>query len=138
MLFTATGPTAGAILVEWNVHESTQGSAGLWGEVTVSPSMFSSMLTRSLADSHFRVGGAMGTDLQATDCPILSGVSEKCIAASMLMHLTPQSSAYLENVWIWTADHDLDTIDQTMVSVYTGRGILMSRANLALRNSFGA
>jgi hypothetical protein len=26
LLFTVNGPTAGAILVEWNVHESTQGS----------------------------------------------------------------------------------------------------------------
>jgi glucan 1,3-beta-glucosidase len=26
MLFTVSGPTAGAILVEWNVHESSQGS----------------------------------------------------------------------------------------------------------------
>jgi len=26
MLFTVQGPTAGAILMEWNVHESTQGS----------------------------------------------------------------------------------------------------------------
>lgn len=26
MLFTVKGPTAGAILVEWNVHESSQGS----------------------------------------------------------------------------------------------------------------
>lgn len=26
MLFTVKGPTAGAILMEWNVHESTQGS----------------------------------------------------------------------------------------------------------------
>lgn len=32
LLFTVSGPTAGAILVEWNVHESTQGSACLWGE----------------------------------------------------------------------------------------------------------
>lgn len=31
MMFTVRGPTAGAVLVEWNVHESTQGSAGLWG-----------------------------------------------------------------------------------------------------------
>jgi hypothetical protein len=29
MLFTVKGPTAGAILVEWNVHESTQGSGKL-------------------------------------------------------------------------------------------------------------
>lgn len=32
LLFTVSGPTAGAVLVEWNIHESTQGSAGLWGK----------------------------------------------------------------------------------------------------------
>ena len=32
MMFTVRGATAGAVLVEWNVHESTQGSAGLWGK----------------------------------------------------------------------------------------------------------
>lgn len=34
LLFTVSGPTAGAVLMEWNLHESTQGSAGLWGETT--------------------------------------------------------------------------------------------------------
>ena len=24
------------------------------------------------------------------------------------MHLKPSSSAYIENMWSWTADHDLD------------------------------
>ena len=32
MMFTVSGPTAGAILLQWNVQESTQGSAGLWGK----------------------------------------------------------------------------------------------------------
>lgn len=32
LLFTVLGPTAGAVLVEWNIHESSQGSVGLWGE----------------------------------------------------------------------------------------------------------
>lgn len=31
MMVTVSGPAAGAVLMEWNVHESTQGSAGLWG-----------------------------------------------------------------------------------------------------------
>ena len=31
MLFTVSGPTVGAVLMEWNVHQLTQGSAGLWG-----------------------------------------------------------------------------------------------------------
>jgi len=32
MLFTVSGPTAGAIVVEWNVQESSQGAAGMWGK----------------------------------------------------------------------------------------------------------
>jgi hypothetical protein len=32
MLFTVSGPTAGAVVVEWNTRESSQGSAGLWGQ----------------------------------------------------------------------------------------------------------
>jgi hypothetical protein len=31
MMFTVSGATAGAVLMEWNVHESTQGSAAMWG-----------------------------------------------------------------------------------------------------------
>lgn len=31
MMFTVSSPTAGAILVEWNVHEIIQGSVGMWG-----------------------------------------------------------------------------------------------------------
>lgn len=31
VMFTVSGPTAGAILVQWNVHEITRGSVGLWG-----------------------------------------------------------------------------------------------------------
>jgi hypothetical protein len=36
MMFTTSGPTAGAVLMEWNVHESTQGSAGIWGQSSYS------------------------------------------------------------------------------------------------------
>jgi len=43
MLFSVKGATAGAILMEWNVAASSQGSAGMW-------------------DSHFRVGGATGKE----------------------------------------------------------------------------
>lgn len=32
LLFTTQGPTAGVILMEWNVAQSTQGSAAMWGE----------------------------------------------------------------------------------------------------------
>ena len=32
MMLTVKGATAGAVMMEWNVHESGQGSAGLWGK----------------------------------------------------------------------------------------------------------
>lgn len=79
-------------------------------------------------DSHFRVGGAVGSDLQLSDCPKLSvSVNPKCKAASMLLHLTPQSSGYFENVWAWVADHDLDQLPNvdSAIDIYSARGILI-------------
>lgn len=102
MLFTVRGNTAGCILMEWNIHESTQGSASMW-------------------DSHFRVGGNAGSDLLIDDCPARSGhVDRSCMSAAMLLHLTPQSSAYFDNVWVWVADHDLD--DPANAEAYVGEG----------------
>jgi len=40
----------------------------------------------------------------------------------MLLHLTSTSSAYLENIWVWGADHDMDDPLNTMIDVYTARG----------------
>ena len=44
MLFTVSGNTAGAVLMEWNVHESIQGSSGLWGTLfllfSIRPSVY--------------------------------------------------------------------------------------------------
>lgn len=45
------------------------------------------------------------------------------MAAYMLIHLTPSSSAYIENMWGWTADHDLDGGNGQTIS--TGRGLLV-------------
>ena len=49
LTITASGPASGAILMEWNIHEATQRSTGLW-------------------DTRFRVGGARGTALQHGRC----------------------------------------------------------------------
>ncbi|KAF6804015.1 glucan 1,3-beta-glucosidase [Colletotrichum musicola] len=112
MLFTVKGATAGAILMEWNIREINQGSVGMW-------------------DSHFRVGGAAGTDLDFANCP-KGQFNEKCIAASLLFHLRRTASGYFENVWFWTGDHDNDmnlfgesTSSSSQISVYTGRGVLI-------------
>lgn len=81
---------------------------------------------RGSIDSNLRAGGNVGSDLQAANCPKLTGsVNPNCIAASLLMHLTTDSSAYIENLWAWVADHDLDIPAQTQIDIYTGRGILV-------------
>lgn len=98
---------AGAIVVEWNVHEPRhkQGGAGMW-------------------DSHIRLGGVLGTKLDLTKCG-KGNLDPNCSAAFMSLHLAPDSSAYLEGTWVWTADHDLDHDDGhgSQISLFSGRGI---------------
>jgi hypothetical protein len=95
MMLTTRGSTAGAILMEWNVHEDQQGSAAIW-------------------DVIFRVGGAVGTELTMKEChwtrkftPLAGGKSsrlpDKCMAATLMLHVTEKSSIYMENSWLWVA-----------------------------------
>ncbi|KAG2365173.1 glycoside hydrolase family 55 protein [Suillus spraguei] len=106
MVFTTAGPAPGAIMIEWNVHDPSgqQAAAGMW-------------------DSHIRLGGAAGTNMQYSQCPSGS-VNDACQASFLGIYLTLGSSAYLEGTWVWTADHDLDTPDSSNISIFTGRGIL--------------
>lgn len=73
----------------------------------------------ALINSHMRVGGAVGSAVQ-TNC---GGSPAQCMAAWGLLHLTKWSSAYIENVWGWTADHDLDGVYTQNIA--TGRGMLV-------------
>ncbi|KAL7283547.1 hypothetical protein ACG7TL_002981 [Trametes sanguinea] len=108
IIFATRGPAAGAIVVEWNVHSTQQGGAGMW-------------------DSHIRLGGAAGTNLLVADCPA-GTTSTSCSAAFLALHLTEQSNAYLEGTWVWTADHDLDSGGSRQTSIFSGRGILSESA----------
>lgn len=96
LLFTVGEVLPGAKLVEVNIKAKQAGDVGFW-------------------NTHFRIGGARGSSVQ-TDCGNL------CKAAFILLHLTPSSSAYIENMWGWTADHDLDGGGFGDISV--GRGML--------------
>jgi glucan 1,3-beta-glucosidase len=102
MLFTVKGATAGAILMEWNVHEDKQGS-GKYIQIN-SLRLITKSIIAAMWDCHFRVGGAMGSDLDQTHCQKLIGFNRNCIAASLLFHVTPKASGYFENVWAWVAD----------------------------------
>ncbi|KAJ6109080.1 hypothetical protein N7486_001314 [Penicillium sp. IBT 16267x] len=110
LIITTKGAAPGAILMEWNVAASSQGSAGMW-------------------DVHFRIGGAAGSGMQSNTCPktphVTTTPKSECMAAFMLLHITEKASAYLENTWMWTADHELDLAGHAQINVYTARGILI-------------
>ncbi|KAG6839734.1 hypothetical protein C0991_012183 [Blastosporella zonata] len=110
IIFSTVGPTPGAIVVEWNIRQpdGVPGGAGTW-------------------DTHIRLGGALGTNLQAQQCPSSGGGGiNNCYAAFLALHITPSATAYLEGMWAWLADHDLDGGSQ--LSLYSGRGILSESA----------
>ncbi|KAG9080236.1 hypothetical protein FRC06_006908 [Ceratobasidium sp. 370] len=91
MVFSTRAGSAGAVVVEWNVADAAgqQGTVGMW-------------------DVHIRLGGFAGTGLSVSTC--LAGSSHSttgCIAAFLGLHITSTATAYMENAWIWTADHDL-------------------------------
>ena len=109
LLITTQGPLPGAKLVEWNMAdpEGAPGSAGMW-------------------EVHFRIGGAIGTQINPTNCPRGDGsnaTAAECAGSWALLHITSKATAYLENVWGWVADHDLDYDDQ--INVYNARGLLI-------------
>ncbi|KAK6523242.1 hypothetical protein TWF694_006132 [Orbilia ellipsospora] len=114
LLFTTKGATSGVTLVSWLLKADKKGSAGMW-------------------DCHARVGGATGTGLTSKECPPSASAPEgSCTAGNMLMHIVPSASAYLENVWLWVADHDIDDPDLTddgngmvQCSIFVRRGLLI-------------
>jgi glucan 1,3-beta-glucosidase len=110
IIFETQGAQPGAILVEWNVGEASQGSTGLW-------------------DVHFRVGGTAGTQLQSDTCSknptVTAPANPACEGAFMLLHVTKTAAAYIENCWFWVADHELDLGDHNQINIYNGRGVFI-------------
>jgi len=114
LVFETIGAQPGAILVEWNVNEASQGSSGMW-------------------DVHFRVGGSAGTGLQSDTCAkdptvITTTANAACEGAFLLLHVTSEASIYLENNWLWVADHELDLGDHNQINIFNGRGLLIESA----------
>ncbi|POS83598.1 Pectin lyase-like protein [Erysiphe pulchra] len=109
LIFETIGAQPGAIMVQWNVAQSCQGSVGMW-------------------DVHVRIGGSAGTKLQSNTCtkqPTGTTVNPACQGAFLMLHVTPKASIYLENNWFWVADHELDLSDHSQISLYNGRGALI-------------
>jgi glucan 1,3-beta-glucosidase len=114
LIFETSGPAPGAIMMQWNSDAVTQGSNGVW-------------------DTHFRIGGSAGTQLQSDQCSKTpqetTAPNPACIGAHTLFSTTPTASVYLENTWFWVADHELDRADHTQVNIYNGRGVSLESTN---------
>ncbi|EJT82205.1 hypothetical protein GGTG_02179 [Gaeumannomyces tritici R3-111a-1] len=119
LMFETKGPAAGAVLIEWNVREEKQGSAAMW-------------------DVHVRIGGSAGTELDYDKCkkapndPAQTKKTEtECLGAFLMLHVTEQASAYIENCWYWVADHHLEPFPANhpdpsqQINVFSGRGVLV-------------
>jgi hypothetical protein len=102
MRFSVSEVLPGAKILEVNMAGSAPGDVGLWNTIVT-------------------VGGTAETSI-STRCT--NQDTSQCMAAYMVMHLTKSSSAYIENFWGWTADHNLDGgSGYTVIS--TGRGVLV-------------
>ncbi|KAI2791304.1 hypothetical protein POX_c04161 [Penicillium oxalicum] len=91
-----------------------------------------------IQDMRFGSGASPGDVAMWNTMVLLGGTSDtsisqncqdqdtsKCMAAFLGMHLTSSSSAYIENLWVWTADHNLDNGGSAYTVISTGRGILV-------------
>lgn len=109
MIVSTRGKQAGATLIEWNLA-TTGTPSGMW-------------------DVHTRIGGFAGSDLLLGDCPTTPGstnINTNCIGAYMAMHVTRSASGlYMENVWFWTADHDMEDSGARQETIFAGRGLLI-------------
>lgn len=126
VIVSTKGTAPGAVLIQYNLHSPATPDAtsdnrppsGLW-------------------DVHTRVGGFAGSGLQVANCPItpfvINHVDSRCIGAHTSMHITSGAgNLYIENSWLWVADHDIEDINMTRITVYAGRGLLIEGSRIWL------
>lgn len=114
LIFETQGPQPGAIMIEWNVAETSQGSSAMW-------------------DVHVRIGGTAGTNLESNTCAknpnVIHTANPACEGAFLLLHVTSKATFYVDNMWAWVSDHELDLSDHSQIDIYNGRGVLIESAD---------
>ncbi|KAF7302116.1 hypothetical protein MIND_00778400 [Mycena indigotica] len=106
IVVSTVGGSAGAIAIEWNTNGPT-GQVGAW-------------------DVHVRIGGAVGTNMQVSQCPTTT-TATSCMGAFLGLHI--RGGGYFENLWVWTADHDLDDPGQRQINAFSARGVFIDHAS---------
>ncbi|KAH0272476.1 pectin lyase-like protein, partial [Aureobasidium melanogenum] len=110
LIFETLGPAPGAIMIEWNLAQSSPGSAAMF-------------------DVHWRIGGTNGTQMQSNNCPTTPNTpttpNPDCFGSFLLLHITKTASMYMSNNWGWVSDHEMDLSDHNQINIYNGRGVLV-------------
>lgn len=86
MRFTVSDVLPGAIVIQFNMAGTSPGQVGLWNSLVT-------------------VGGTLGASALVNTC---TSAAAECKGAFIGIHLAPTSSAYIENVWNWVADHMIE------------------------------
>ncbi|KAG4410993.1 hypothetical protein IFR04_015871 [Cadophora malorum] len=102
MRFTVAEVLPGSIILQVNIEGTAPGDVGIW-------------------NTQVTIGGGADSTIR-TQCT--NQDSSSCKAVFLAVHLTASSSAYLQNVWIWTADHHVDGGASPQI-ISTGRGLLV-------------
>ncbi|KAG5954545.1 hypothetical protein E4U57_004364 [Claviceps arundinis] len=89
MRFTVADVLPGAIIVQFQAAGTKAGDVALW-------------------NSFITVGGTRGATALTDSC---KNASKPCMAAFIGLHFAKDSSAYVENVWNWVADHIAEGFD---------------------------
>jgi hypothetical protein len=117
-IVSTKGQQKGAVLIQYNLAAPAGTPSGLW-------------------DVHTRIGGFAGSNLSLANCPKTPGttvtssnLNQNCISGYLQFQITANSAGlYLENVWLWTADHDVEDNQLRQITIYTGRGLLDQSKN---------
>jgi hypothetical protein len=107
MRFTVSSILPGAIILQFNIAGTNPGDVALWN----------SLLT---------VGGTRCATGLTNNC---NSASNECRGAFLGIHLAPSSSAYIENVWNWVADHMIESGGGSSIAGHGGVLVQSTKAS---------
>ncbi|RYP77304.1 hypothetical protein DL769_003453 [Monosporascus sp. CRB-8-3] len=96
MRFTVSDVLPGAIIVQYHMAGNSPGDVALWNSII------------EKTNSFITVGGTRGAQALTNAC---RDAANECRGAFIGLHLAKTSSAYIENVWNWVADHITEDFD---------------------------
>ncbi|KAK3187626.1 hypothetical protein K4F52_003684 [Lecanicillium sp. MT-2017a] len=115
MRFTVNDVLPGAIVVQFNMAGNSPGDVAMWN----------SLIT---------IGGTRGASALSSKC---GDVSNECKAVFLGLHFTKSSSAYVDNVWNWVADHDTEE-DNLHTSIAAKGGALVESTKATWLHALGS